>query len=82
MNMMARRLLTCLLCLASLALLAVGFSGCKEEKATPQEKTAPQQEKTPPSETEGEKTPQVPEDTLDFEEEEGVQQESPPQYDY
>jgi hypothetical protein len=79
---MGRRCFTLLIGFLLLAFLAIGLPGCKEEKAAPQGETAEQQEApTVEEEKTGEATT-APKDTLDFEEEEGVEQESPPQYDY
>jgi hypothetical protein len=77
----ARQCIIWTLCgLVLLALVAGGLS-CKEEEGeitegeTVEQETVATETKEPAEEKTGQETP-------DFEEEEGVEQESPPQYDY
>jgi hypothetical protein len=78
---MTRRGLIGLLCVLLLGMAALGFVGCKQEKEAVPKETATAEEKARP-ETLMPDTAGVEDTTGDFEEEEGVQQEPPPQYDY
>jgi len=76
---MSRRCMVWILCVLLLTAAVLGFAGCKEEEEALQQETA--EEQAAPGATMSDTT-DMEDKTGDFEEEEGVQQESPSQYDY
>ncbi len=78
---MTRRCLVWIVCGLFLALACLGLVGCKEEEGTVQQETAAESEETV-SKAATPDTARIENKTGDFEEEEGVQQESSSQYDY
>jgi hypothetical protein len=80
--LMGRRCLVWILCGLLLMTAVAGLLGCKEEEEALQEKETAAQEEQVASGTAMSDTSGMEDQTGEFEEEEGVQQESPPQYDY
>jgi len=78
---MTRRCLAWILCLVFLMTAVLGSLGCKEEEGTVPQEPSTEQGQTAP-ETAAPDTTGAEGTSGDFEEEEGVQQQSPPQYDY
>jgi len=78
---MTGRHLVWILCGLFLITTVLGFLGCKEEEGAMQQETTAE-EKPAASGTAMSDTTGMEDKIGDFEEEEGVQQESSPQYDY
>jgi hypothetical protein len=78
---MTRRCLVWILTVFLFVAASLSVQGCKEEqKATSNDQSAGQEAVTP--ESQAPDTTSMTKESNDFEEQEGVQQESPPQYDY
>jgi len=76
-----KRCLVWILCGLVLITVVLGALGCKEEEEVIQQNTAAEEGQTASGTTMSDTTG-MEDKAGDFEEEEGVQQESPPQYDY
>ncbi len=78
---MTRRCLVWILCGLFLITAVFGGLGCKEEEEAIQQDTAAEEQQAAPGAALSDTT-SMEDKTGDFEDQEGVQQESPPQYDY
>ena len=78
---MTRRCLVWILCGLLLTIFLLGILACKEDEGTVQQETTAEEGQTTSGTTMSDTTG-LQDETGDFEEEEGVEQESPPQYDY